>query len=735
MRTVRSVVRALGALTAVLLAVPALVLAGPPGQASAAESQHQQASRTSAADSHTLAISITGLSPSYARQGSKVTVTGTVANHTGAAVSGIAVQAWTATEVFNGRSEMTSFGDTGSYPYALDPAGTAMVTGTVPNGKTLRWSVSFPAAGFYDQFGVFPVQVQATSLGGSYKTAAQTFLPYWPGKQATVQPKQLQVAWILPLVDAPQQGACSRTLATNQLAGSVASGGRLSTLLDAGAAWGDTDNVTWDIDPALLSDVSVMKSQYSTLGNATCSGRFTQPASKAAASWLTQLSSATGGQPAFLTPYANVDVAALSHAGLQANLRTAYQLGEKVAGQILPTTFGTTGTGSGDGSVLKAAWPADGVADAGVLTDLANLGGVNTVVLRSGQLPSATPYDNAIANTTSGIGTQMSVLLADSEITSLLGSASAKPSAAAQFTLTQDFLAQTAMISSEAPGVSHSLVVAPPTDWDPSPAEATALLRITHETPWLSSTGLSALAAQAAKLPSQALPANRVSHAELHGSYLDSFKAVDASLAVFTNLLYQPPASQVTSLQEAVAATASSAWRGEGSEGGWLAMYHLTDYLRHAEHMVQIIPTKRVLLAGNSGETPVSVKNGLSWPVRVRVTALTPADSQLRVGPYPTPLTVQAGKTNTVRMPVHAASIGTTTVQLQLVTEDGSPLTWTAQKLSVEVTRVGRFLLTIIGGALGILLLTSVYRLRRKRLAAAAGDGSAVDKDDSGGAG
>jgi hypothetical protein len=70
-----------------------------------------------------------------------------------------------------------------------------------------------------------------------------------------------------------------------------------------------------------------------------------------------------------------------------------------------------------------------------------------------------------------------------------------------------------------------------------------------------------------------------------------------------------------------------------------------------------------------------------------------------------------------------------------LVTEDGSPLTWTAQKLSVEVTRVGRFLLTIIGGALGILLLTSVYRLRRKRLAAAAGDGSAVDKDDSGGAG
>jgi hypothetical protein len=384
--------------------------------------------------------------------------------------------------------------------------------------------------------------------------------------------------------------------------------------------------------------------------------------------------------------------------------------------------------------VLKAAWPADGLADAGVLTDLANEGGIDTVVLSSGQLPSATPsYDNAIANTTSGIGTPMPVLLADTGITRLLGSASAQPTQASQFALTQDFLAQTAMISSEAPGSARSLVVAPPTSWSPSAGEAEALLRDTHA-PWLDPTGLSALAAQAAKLPSESLPATRVSHAELHGSYLDSFKTVNSSLSVFTNLLYQPPAQQVTSLQEAVAATASSAWRGAGSEGGWLAMYHLTDYLQHSERMVQIIPAKRVLLAGNSGETPVSVKNGLGQPVQVRVTASAPADSQLRVGPDPTLLTVQARKTNTVRMPVHAASIGTTTVQLQLVTQDGSPLTWTAQKLSVEVTRVGRFLLTIIGGALGILVLTSVYRLRRKRLARAA-SGGADTTGESGGAG
>ena len=135
---------------------------------------------------------------------------------------------------------------------------------------------------------------------------------------------------------------------------------------------------------------------------------------------------------------------------------------------------------------LKAASPADGLADAEVLTSLANDGGISTLVLSSGELPSSTPgYDNALGRTTSGIGTQVSVLLADSGITSLLGRASATPTQAGQFAFIQDFLAQTAMISSEAPNLARSLVIAPPTGWNPSPAEAAALLSNTHNAPWL----------------------------------------------------------------------------------------------------------------------------------------------------------------------------------------------------------------------------------------------------------
>jgi len=206
---------------------------------------------------------------------------------------------------------------------------------------------------------------------------------------------------------------------------------------------------------------------------------------------------------------------------------------------------------------------------------------------------------------------------------------------------------------------------------------------------------------------------------------------------VFKDILYQPSAAQLNSLDAALAVTESSAWRGRGSPGGWLAMTLLGRYVSESEKKVQMIASKKILLAGQSGETPVSVQNRLGQPIQVQVTAITPPGSQLQVGDFNALLRVQAGKTNTTRIPVHSATIGTATVQLQLASQNGSPLTWqgTSQPLSVEVTRFGRSLLLLIGGALGILVLTSAYRLRRKRLAGARNGGSADDTADAGGAG
>jgi hypothetical protein len=752
MRCVRSVVRSLFAVLVALSCVAAVATAG---QASVRGIQ-ERADGTHAGASHSLTVSITGVSPQFAKsKTTTVTVSGTLTNHTGSAISGIQVQLLWYPSAFDTRSAMDEFAGGGpavltSGQYTLVPVvgNPYQLPQALANGATRHWSASFNlpqsflANGDSPGFGAYPLQARASSGDSAYIAASQTFLPYWPAND-TATP--LKVAWIWPLIDTPQQGACPQTLATNSLAGDLSASGRLSTLANAGLQSASRDDLTWAIDPALLSDATVMTQPYFTGGNSECTDRDRMPADPAAKSWLTSLAG-TAGDSAFLTPYANVDVAALSHNGLDADLRSAYRVGDTVAAKVLPNTFGP----KAGGTTLAAAWPTGGTADAGVLTSLARDGGINTVVLNSGELPSSmslddTAYDTAIARTKTSDGAGMSALRADSDITGILGSATAGSSAGARFAVEQDFLAQTAMIVAEGPNTpSRSLVVAPPTGWDPSPAEAADLLSLTRNAPWLRPTGLGTLAAAAAKLHAEPLPARRVSGNELPPEYVAELKSLDASMAQFEGILYRPPQSYLDSLAAAVAVTQSSAWRGSGSPGGSLAIGELSFYLSDLQHAVLLIPAKKILLAGESGDTLVSVENGMnSLPlpdlpnlaIRVRVRATDPSGGTLQVTGPSTPLVVNAGMTNSVKLHIHSATaVGTTTMQLQLTTSTGLPLTWAgaSEPLSVEVTRFGRMILVVIFGAIAVLVLATVVRLRRKRRGAGRHGGQRdTDNDDA----
>ncbi|HEX8007759.1 MAG TPA: DUF6049 family protein, partial [Trebonia sp.] len=512
-------------------------------------------------------------------------------------------------------------------------------------------------------------------------------------------------------------GSCDQALASASLATSLGTRGRLGTLLSTGLHWASKTDLTWAVDPALLSDVTVMTHAYKVGGNSACVGTTRMPASAAASGWLRTLRQGTANQPMFLTPYADADVAALSHAGLDTDLRTAYTIGESVASQVLHRSSGTNGTPAGDGGSASIAWPADGTADASVLTSLARNAGISTVVLNSNQMPpahsSSFSADTAVTSVTTG-GTTTHVLLADSQLTSLLGSASADSSAGAQFAVEQEFLAQTAMIAAELPNKSRSIVVAPPRRWDPSAAEASELLSLTSKAPWLRPASLSSLAsAKGYRVPRQALSGSRVSSAELSGDYLSQVKSMDTNLALYKNLLYQPGPDTLRTLEAAAAVAESSAWRGDGGDSG---LGKLSSYLHDRESKVQIITGGKVLLAGTSGDTPVSVQNELDVPVQVQVAAILPGGSQLTVSKFDSVITVPAGKTGTVRMPMHSSALGTTTLQRQLQTRNGLPLAWTSQPLSIQVTRYGRALLVLIAAALGVLVLTSVARWIRKWL-------------------
>ena len=704
MQSVRTFVRTL---IAVFLATAGTVLAAPAVRAHAQE-VHQQSARTYAADSGRLTVSIDQVGPRYATPNATITVRGTVTNDTGSPVTGLQVQLLSSTQYFVGRLDMNSYAAGHDTLLSLYSEGTAFsLTGTLHSGKTAQWSASFTAASAgYPGSGleVFPLAAQAVYADGTPAAIARTFLPYWPGRGAATP---LSVAWIWPLIDTPQQGICGATLATNSLATSFGTGGRLDTLLTAGQEWAQEDHLTWAVDPALLSDATVMTHPYAVGGDATCSDRHPEQASSAAAQWVSVLRDTTATEPMFVTPYADADVAALTRAGLYQNVSTAYRLGQSVAAKVLSRPV-----------PASVAWPANGTADASVVSSLARYGGVSTVVLNSGELPSSDgQYDNALNATKTRAGATMGVLLADSAITGVLGSASATSPAGAQFAAEQDFLAQTAMVLAEGPNLQRSLVIAPPRYWNPSAAEAEALLSLTDSTPWLRTTDLSTLATAASHLSArEALPASQPRGAELGSDYTSQIAAVDASAALYKDLLYKPGSNVLNTIDAAVTATTSTAWRGAGADGGRLALRKLGYYLGTSEKKVQIITGKKILLGGASGTTPVSVQNLLPVEVQVRVVATPSAGGQLSVGKFKDLITVLPMKTNTVPIPLYSSAISTTTMQLQLQTEDGSPLTWTSQSLSVQATRYGRALLVLIAAALGVLVLASVARWIRRRL-------------------
>ena len=500
------------------------------------------------------------------------------------------------------------------------------------------------------------------------------------------------------------------------VAAGAGKGAAIQILLDAGASHPDA-NLTWVIDPALLSDVSTMTGRYLVGGQPSCTGAAYQPASTAAARWLAELRKVTPDQPTVLTPYANVDMTALVHQGLTRDLATAYRTGEAVASSVLHGTFGH-----------DIAWPPRGSADLSVLTYLAAGQHVGTVVLNSSAMPPVNADavfrpDDAVASVKVA-GLPMNVLLSDNTLTGILragNTSSGTLPANTEFAVRQRFLAETAMIAAEAPDSKRTIVVAPPDDWSPSEALAGDLLGETATAPWVTPAQLTSLSSAPdteRAVPRQPLLSGKASPGELSPGYLSKVRGLGDRVAVYKSMLYKPAASYTRSLDEALLATESAAWRGRRAAQGAARADHLSEYIRNADNKVTFISSGQVPMGGASGLVPVSIQNGLHQAIRVRVVA-TVADSPLRtsqltIGHFQDVVTIAANSPGTVRLPVNSAPQGSTQIKLSLISADGTRLPFTETSITVLSTRYGRAILFLIGAAIGVLVLTSLYRAVRR---------------------
>ncbi|MGC1288462.1 MAG: DUF6049 family protein, partial [Streptosporangiaceae bacterium] len=368
---------------AMAIAVSALTLAGlavPVSAATAAAAQPAGAPPVS--------VAITSVSPTYATPGGTVTVSGTLTNSSNRTMSGLSIQLRSSGTPFDSRGELQEYAD-GTF-LADEPVAGAVTALKKPlaGRATVPWTISLPVnAVSMSTFGVYPLAAQAENSSLAALTVSRTFLPFWP-KNRSLQPDKEAIAWIWPLIDQPRQGVCPGLL-NDGLTSSLASGGRLHNLLQAGSEYSGMAHLTWAIDPALLANVNTMTKPYAA-GNGGC-GSATKPASQNAGSWLAQVKSATAGQPVFLTPYADTDVAALTRSHMTTDLAQAFTQGRAVATSLLSRNF--TGPGAtGSTNLTGLAWPADGIANRAVLKNLA-ANGISTVVLDSSTMPPSPQQD------------------------------------------------------------------------------------------------------------------------------------------------------------------------------------------------------------------------------------------------------------------------------------------------------------------------------------------------------
>ena len=461
-----------------------------------------------------------------------------------------------------------------------------------------------------------------------------------------------------------------------------------------------------------------------------------EPASGAARSWLATLRAVTAGQSVFATPYADPDVAALTHQGLDTDLAAAFSDGSAVAAEFLGRPERTI------------AWPPDGIADAGVVDNLlvqggsahsgSVHGGIQTVVLDSGMMPPTNPSlyytPDAVAELNTGVGKTVRVLLADHELTTVLAAgspaasqptagspAASQPAADSVTAISQRFLAETAMIAAEAPNLRRSVVVAPPRRWNPGTPLATRLLSDTVSAPWISAAYLSSLkpitTPQGIPAPDRALLPQNQSGPGLTPRYLDGMRDLGEATHLFESILSQPGAAY----RLGIARLESSAWGGSGQAQGNDLLRQADAYIGSQQRMVKIIPSSEVTLGGSRGTVPVSIENKLQQVVQVRLRAAVlasrevPASARLTLSTPPAQvITIGPRLKQTIRLQVRAHSVGVSEIRLSLLNPAGAPLPDSDRTLKIRATAFGTLALVIVAVALGVLVITFAARVLRR---------------------
>ncbi|WP_157519273.1 DUF6049 family protein [Herbidospora mongoliensis] len=589
---------------------------------------------------------------------------------------------WAAGRPFTSRTDMAAY-VTGQTIFTTS-WNTKVVPTQLDGAGKLPFTITFtPAELGIVQPGVYPLEVEA--LDGATEQVVgveRTFVTYVPQGTA-VKPTRLALA--LPLTAQPKR-ADDQTFVDDDLFGD----GRLNNLLALASATEAT--ATWFVDGSVLDDAQRVSRPYYLDGNA-------KQGLAQGAEWVTSLRSALSDNPVMAMPYADADLGAIVHNGLDTTTPTSLLVGSFATNQLLKLTSATTST----------VWPVGGVIDRDTLDALA-VNGVDTVLLAQAAVPPAALVARAgSAGVVDTVGGPVIVQMADPVLSGLLGTDGR--AAGATVAARQRYIAETAMNGLTA-GKAAPLIAMPSNHlWNPDPTFMSALLK---PLPWVREVPLASVRpGKNASVGDLVYPA-QARKGELPKSYMSGVRKLGRTAEVAMAL----PTSGQRTYDRAVLRLTSASWRGGKKAPGFAKQ--LTNAIVKQMDRVSIVGADdQLAVAGNNGRILVTVRNTLRETVKFNLEVRSRDPEQLQVDAprgvfIQEQAEVQAGKAGSFEIPVVVpADHGQADFDVQLLTADGRKY-GKPTKIVISATGYTGIALVIVGVAVTIMLAAVVMRLLRR---------------------
>ncbi|MGH8961458.1 MAG: DUF6049 family protein [Jatrophihabitantaceae bacterium] len=592
---------------------------------------------------------------------------------------------------------------------AKTPVTTALAPGESTTLTYASTTASNDAAGLcLCETRIYPLyfSVHQESAGGQLVGSTQTYLPSFT---SGAHPQKVRVSWVWPILERPHRSAYDNVFTDDDLATSVAAGGRLDRLLQVvEQVSGAQVPMTVLTDPDLLDELAVMAAGKYTVRSGT--GPATPgTGSSDAKTWLQRLRTALDGDPGLqlsFTPYADPDVDSLVRNGLswstQQSAPARQRVSVAIGGRSVPTDL---------------AWPVGSALSQQTLDALARTG-TSTVIVDDTTLPGGR-HDSPLPDALASLPTQYGRVTAAVTSTAIEHYADQVVSQGGDgLARLPELVAEVAVRAVEDGANAHYVLITPPRDVDPDPSVAVAAITATARTIWSRPLALG--------------PATRtvkpVDHGELASERSakslpdDIISAAQFVLDSVPGLISMIPASSqrqqlVGSLRNGVQRSESSEWTADPTTGGARAhaLRASVTAVTGAVHLVK--PTTGTYTLGSADSPlPITIANTLAVPVSVRVQVSTvgglPGFRADDVGVQ----TLAPRSRLPLHIPVHVDRAGRIKVQVNLTAPDGAPLGILPLSLrSTALGDIGKVITFVAAAVLAIALLVRIALRWRRR--------------------